>query len=243
MLPRLSLEKAAKEYMTAVVMETYKGVVEIGPFKGMKMLEEIAWADGNLGTKVLGCYEQELHDFLEEEISRLRMLDRDTPLNILDIGCSEGYYAVGLALRLPEAKVIAVDTSEYALKITQMAAKLNEVMLYTSKDCPYDFKPDLVLCDCEGAEREYMDPEIFPGLKKATLIIECHDSPGDPIITETLGNRFDPTHEIWVVQESARDPNQFEALNRFDSLMRWVAVSEGRPCTMHWLIMKVRKNL
>lgn len=242
MLPRLSLERAAKEYMTSVVLETYKGIVETGPFKGMKMLQEIAWCDGNLGTKVLGCYEQELHDFLEKEISRLKMIDRDYPLNILDIGCSEGYYAVGLALRLPEAKVIAVDTSEDALKITQMAAKLNEVILYTSKDCPYDFKPDLVISDCEGAELEYLDLEKFPGLKDATIIVECHDNQAHPYLTQTLGDRFDATHEIWVVQEGARDPNQFEVLLMFDSLMRWVAVSEGRPCTMHWLIMKVRSS-
>lgn len=237
---RLSFEKAAKEYMTCVIFNAYKGVVNIGPFKGMKMLEDVAWSDGNLGTKVLGCYEQDLHNFIEESIGRLKSLER--PVSVLDIGCSEGYYAIGLALRLPEAQVVAMDNSEDALKITQLAAKLNEVFLETTNVCPYDSKPDFVLCDCEGAEREYMDPERFPGLKEATLLVECHDSPGDPIITETLGKRFEATHDIWVVQEGPRDPNMFHVLCPFDSLMRWVAVSEGRPCTMHWLLMTVKKK-
>lgn len=239
---RLSFEKAAKEYMTCIVFNAYKGIVHIGPFQGMKMVEEIAWSDGNLGTKVLGCYEQELHPFIEEEIKRLNRIDREQPLSILDIGCSEGYYAVGLALRLPEAKVIAVDNSDDALKITQMAAKLNKVAVHTSKECPYDLKPDFVLCDCEGGEMDYLDLDKFPGLKDATIIVECHDNPENPHVTQTMGRRFEKTHEIWVVQESSRDPNQFYALCQFDSLMRWVAVTEGRPCTMHWLIMKVRER-
>lgn len=237
-IARLSLEKAVKEYMTSVVFNHCRGSVMSGPFKGMKMVGEIAWSDGNLGTKLLGCYEQELHDFIEEAIGRVKMLKR--PGIVLDIGCAEGYYAVGLSLRLPEAKVIAVDELEEALRITLMAAALNEVVLETvsAKEFPYDLQPDFVLCDCEGAELDYLDPEKFPGLKNATIIVECHDNPSHPHITSTMGERFSETHEIWIVAEGSRDPNQFEVLCPFDSLMRWVAVSEGRPCCMHWLALK-----
>ncbi len=72
------------------------GVVQSGPFAGMKLSQNEVWKDGNLGTKLLGCYEKELHGFIEDEIKRLS----NRPSRIVDIGCAEGFYSVGLALRL-----------------------------------------------------------------------------------------------------------------------------------------------
>jgi len=239
----LTFESAAKLYINGLIYNSVKGVVITGPFKGMQLLEEVAWVDGNLGTKVLGCYEQELHGLLEEEIARLKSLDR--PANILDIGCSEGYYAVGMALRLPDANVLAIDQSEDALRITQLAAEANEVSITTEKDFVFDdnfntgYRPDFVICDCEGGEMYYLDPVKFPGLKETTILLECHDVKDRPV-TNTMADRFDETHNIYVLTEGARDPNRFELLMQLPSLMRWLAISEGRPCMMHWLLMRPR---
>jgi hypothetical protein len=243
----LSFESAAKLYINELIFNFVKGVVITGPFKGMQILEKVAWMDGNLGTKILGCYEQELHHIIEEEIARLKNLDM--PPIILDIGCSEGYYAVGMALRLPDAKVMAIDASEEALRITQAAADVNEVLIDTihTNDLQsgngsfkfnlYEVKPDLVICDCEGGEMDYIDPGKFPGLKEAYMLVECHDTQNLPI-TQAMADRFDSTHDIYVITEGGRDPNQFELLRGLPSLIRWLAVSEGRPCMMHWLWMK-----
>lgn len=237
----ITLEESAKSYVNNLIYRAASGLVMTGPFEGMKVLEEVAWEDGNLGTKVLGCYEQELHGFIESEIKRLKELDR--PPRILDLGCSEGYYAVGMARRLPGAHVIAMDQSEEALRITQAAAMANGVPMQTTKECPYDFEPDTVICDCEGGEITYLDMEKFPALKRAVIMVECHDNEDNPYITESMANRFEKTHVVYVVNEGARDPNQFECLIRLGSLMRWLAVSEGRPCRMHWLLMGPKENL
>jgi hypothetical protein len=239
----MSIEKAAKQFINSVIYTHANGIVMSGPFKGMRLLEEISWDDGNLGSKVLGCYEQELHQVIEEEITRLEKLytDRGPPV-ILDIGCSEGYYAVGMARRLVDTKpsITVVDSSEDALRITHAAAEYNGVEIFQAttvlfgKDFNTGYRPDLVICDCEGGEIDYLDLEKFPGLQTAVIIVECHDT------TQILVDRFAKTHEIWVVYEGARNPNQFEFLQRMDSLMRWLAVSEGRPCTMHWLLMRPR---
>lgn len=230
---QLSYERCAKEYINAIIYLYSKGVVVTGPFKGMQLLEEVAWPDGNLGPKVLGCYEQELHNFLEEEITRLKKLE---DVRVLDLGCSEGYYAVGMALRLPKAEVMAIDSCDDAVRITGEAARANGVLVLTGKECPYDYKPNFVICDVEGAEIEYLDPEKFPALLEATMLVECHDADGREI-TDVLAKRFQDTHLILVINEGSRDPNQFECLIRFDSLVRWLAISEGRPCRMHWMIM------
>ena len=38
-----------------------QGTVQTGPFEGMRLLEEVAWGDGDLCAKILGIYEDELH--------------------------------------------------------------------------------------------------------------------------------------------------------------------------------------
>lgn len=64
-------------------------VVKSGPFRGLQYIvaESICSA---LVPKLLGSYESELHETLE------RLLCNDYDL-VLDIGCAEGFYAVGIA--------------------------------------------------------------------------------------------------------------------------------------------------
>lgn len=237
----MTIERAAKEYLNNFIFKEAKGIVQSGPFKGMVMLDQVSWSDGNLGTKVLGCYEQELHEAIENQVTRLSKLDR--PAIILDIGCSEGYYAVGLARLLPDAKITAVDSNKDALRITHEAADANNVSIdhatteLFGPDFNTGYSPDLVICDCEGAEVDYLDPEKMPGLKQATMLVECHDT-YDHLVTEPLGKRFGDTHEVFIIFEGSRNPNDFEMLRPMQSLMRWLAVCEGRPAIMHWLFMR-----
>jgi hypothetical protein len=49
--------------------------------------------------KFLGTYERELHRVIERAIWR-------RPKYVLNIGCAEGFYAVGLAIRLNDAQVL-----------------------------------------------------------------------------------------------------------------------------------------
>ena len=69
-----------------------------GPFAGMSCISEAICS--SLVPKLLGSYESELHQVLNQ------ILETDYQ-NVIDIGCAEGYYAVGLALRLPNARVYA----------------------------------------------------------------------------------------------------------------------------------------
>jgi hypothetical protein len=98
-----------------------------------------------------------------------------------------------------------------------------------------------VLCDCEGGERELLDPGKVPALAGATIVVECHDFI-DPTITQTLVDRLGPTHELEGVREAARDPNASVFLQQFNSLDRWIAVCEYRPCMMHWLIARPKSK-
>ncbi|HET7375144.1 MAG TPA: hypothetical protein VFK30_00460, partial [Anaerolineae bacterium] len=127
------------------------GTVQGGPFAGMKLLQEPSWNwNDDLSTQLIGCYEQELHHYIELEIYRLGCLPNP---KIVNIGSAEGYYAIGMARRLPLASVWIVDVSEAALKCAEKIAAANDVTLHARNPIEMVLAgPDLVICDCEGAE-------------------------------------------------------------------------------------------
>ncbi len=214
-----------------------KGIVQSGPFAGMKMLDEKGgWDDGNLKTKCLGCYEEELHPIIEYEIERLIKLENP---RIVDLGCAEGYYSIGLARRLSKATIYGVDVSDKCLELARKAAELNGVEIkFGAVISDVMNKPDLVICDVEGHEADYLNLNYFPNLAHADIIVECHDCGEiNNHFTKILTERFSLTHNVECIFEGARNPNKYGILQKAESLHRWMAVCEGRPCLMNWLVM------
>jgi predicted O-methyltransferase YrrM len=81
----------------------------------MAYLDETVW--GPITPKWLGCYELELHDIVETAIAC--RYDR-----VIDVGCAEGYYAVGFAWRMPETEVITFDIDPIARRQTRRLAAM-----------------------------------------------------------------------------------------------------------------------
>ena len=78
-----------------------------GPFKGLKFVAKST--EGCHIPKLLGSYEQPLSPYIEEIISK-------NYSNIINIGCAEGYYAVGLASRMKTVQILACDINIEAQK-------------------------------------------------------------------------------------------------------------------------------
>lgn len=166
------------------------------------------------------------------------------PLAVV-VGCAEGYYTVGLARLLPEARVRAFDSDSRAQEVCRAAAVANGVAerMTVAGTCSaddlarlVDGGPALVVIDCEGCEATLLDGPAPAALRQAWLIVECHDFlvPG---VTEQLTARFAASHAIRRIDEGPRDPNRLALLRRWHSHDRWLAVTEGRPRTMHWLVL------
>ncbi|MGY8961129.1 MAG: hypothetical protein ACKVKG_16705, partial [Alphaproteobacteria bacterium] len=108
---------------------------------------------------LLGCYEQELHLTFNDALSR-------TPGVILNIGCAEGYYAVGVARLLPDARIYAYDINDLARERCAAIARLNGVDdrvtiggLFSPEDfAAFEDQRVLVICDIEGGEYALLDP-------------------------------------------------------------------------------------
>lgn len=216
------------------IYEKTNGVVQAGPFKGMQMYPDKSWKETNHAAELLGFFEQELHEDIEHEIARLEAMPSPCVVNV---GCAEGYYAVGMGRRLLNAKVYVIEPDEKSLYIAKKNAENNGVSLVVAPIEEAFECPDLVLMDCEGAETEYLDPVKYPGLRNATVIVELHQLPGKSDVLDAVKTKM-ATHGGKLVFEGARNPNASPLLWAKNSLDRWLVVCESRPCVMAWAVLK-----
>ena len=225
------------------VMERTGGRVAAGPFRGMRILAESGWGDGDITPKLLGVYEQELHAAILEASTQQYGA-------VVNIGSAEGYYVIGLAMICRPAPFYAFEISEGARSILARNASLNGVgeRIQMRAACG---PPDLValarqhgrlliVCDCEGYEMPlFSDPEVVASLRDSDVIVECHDFI-DPACTPTVLGKLWRTHHINIIYSGGRDPGSIPMLARYSDVERWTAICENRPSLMNWLICRPR---
>lgn len=219
------------------ISQNGKAVLD-GPFAGMVYLSCPVYI--NTIPKLLGCYEAELHSVLGHII-------KTHYAEIINIGCGEGYYAVGLAMRLPKGLVYAFDTDPVARQLCKDLARANNVTdrVVVEKECDikklssFFLEGALIICDCEGYELEILRPDLIPGLENCDMLVELHDFV-DPNISRTIEKRFDATHDITLVNSTERDPFIYPQLRSFSSEDKHLVVSEFRPGVMRWAFMESR---
>lgn len=225
--------------LTSSLVQQCQWVVQSGPFAGMNYVQQAVGAI--YLPKVMGSYEAELHDMIQEIV-------RNKYRQIINIGCGEGYYAVGLARLLPGTPIHAFDTDPAAQTLCRQLASQNGVAMQVAihGECrPGDLanlvQPGtLILCDIEGAEETLLDPAQVPGLAQCDILVETHDHLIRRNVTEVLLQRFRPTHAIQSIPMGGRDPNKVPVLVGRNQLEQWLAVWEGRPVPTPWLWMAVR---
>src|SRR5918992_494100 len=192
---RLPVARVTRAYIAASGL-----AVQAGPFAGMRYPRLAVARAELLVTKLLGAYEQELHEAVEAVVAARF----DT---IVDIGASDGYYAVGFALKSPQSRVLAYELNAFPARVCRALAAENEVAARIDLRGGSLF----VLCDVEGAERDLMDPARAPRLRDASAIVELHEfaSPG---VTEEIERRFAATHEVRILHSGPRYVADYPAL-------------------------------
>jgi len=216
-------------------------LVRSGPFEGMTLLNRTL--EGNVAPKLLGCYEQELHDAIERCIK--------TPYEyVVNLRCGDGYYAVGLARRMPNSEIKAYDLNKGRRTLCRDAAKENGVGERVSIGMECDAEEltalagrrVLVVCDIEGGERELLDPERIPALKGFDILVELHENL-DKALPEIIIARFVESHEIECFQHQGRDPHTFKELDKISQFDQFLALWEGRQGPTPWSFMRAKKSI
>ena len=160
---------------------------------------------------------------------------------LLQIQSGAELLAVGRP-RCPTLDLAAVGRGdERALAVCRQVAALNglEDRVRLHGGCtPANLAPltgpkTFVLCDCEGAELELLDPDRVPGLQRADILVELHESivPG---ISRTIEERFAATHRVNFIRASARNPEACPLLARLTARQRRFAVNELRAGKTDW---------
>lgn len=216
-----------------------------GPFKGM-VYPTFESVGSTLAPKILGCYEMELSQTLQSFF-------KNDYTHIVDIGCAEGYYAVGLAMRFSNTKVYAFDVDDSARALCESMAAVNGVAdrLEIGGNCDsialeriVKSGSALIICDCEGYEKELFSSVDISLLARHDLIVETHDFL-DITISEVLKARFEETHDI----ESIYSIDDLEKVESYDfpELLgssrqeKYEILAELRPGRMEWLCLRAKR--
>lgn len=221
-----------------------KGSVVAGPFVGMR------YVGGSRGSvywpKLLGTYELELRAVLDRAVAR-------APARVLVAGAAEGYYAVGLARRLPNAEVFAWEPSEEGRALLSELAGRNgvEERIRVAGLCDLPGLAAavggdgriLLVVDIEGSEAILIDPRVVPALRHADILVETHECfvPG---VTEALLARFAETHDATRLEQTARraeDVTGVEVPAAWSGALAQL-LSERRPSGNGWIWLEARNE-
>jgi len=218
-----------------------------GPFRGMR-IELSPLSSRHLLGYILGSQELELREAIEQIVARGYH-------TILNIGAADGYYAVGLAVRLRQARVEAYEALPEFHPLIARTAVVNGVgnRVAIGGACTASLlcsrlqaveSPALVLMDIEGGEIELLDPAKVPELVGADILVETHDA-FVAEATETLMGRFNATHDIACYAARPRMLADFPA-GFLPRLKRWFPglavelMNERRTGLQRWLLMTAK---
>lgn len=220
-----------------------------GPFAGMRYVPRAVGSA--FVPKLLGSYESELHSIMDRAANAAYAL-------IVDIGCAEGYYAVGLARRLPRARVYAFDTDAAGRALCAAMARANDVAerVIVGGACNTKALSDLlgeqragagaalVVCDCEGCEYDLLRPDQAPGLRGADLLVELHPGGDDDAARRDAAflESFSATHDVTLLTAQGRDPARYPAVHFLPVEQQRLAVNEFRHAGQRWAWMLSRRS-
>lgn len=229
---RAGITRLANEFA-----QSHGAVVSGGPFAGLAYLpERLAEVDAPI-AKLVGGYEHELHASFAEELRR-------EPPAFVDVGCADGYYAVGVPLVSRQTISYAFDIASSARDHTRALAAHNSVedRIRIAGRCDarrlaaLPLEGALLLCDIEGAERQFFSERVMAGLARTSVLVEVHEgmSPGTQGI---LRSRFAPSHDCRTVAQAPNDPGDYPALLDLSITQQRAALSELRAdeetCWLH----------
>jgi len=226
---------------TSIRVATHFGWrVASGPFVGMRY-SRLSLGLRDLPAKILGCYEAELHQSVKAVVER-------APRSIINIGAAEGYYAVGLAVRIPHALVLGFESDPVRRRLCRRHAALNGVAdrirlrgsCTTADLAKLPLESALIMCDVEGAELQILDPALIPSLASTELVVELHDG-ADARITPTLAERFRRSHDLQIISVRDRCPDRLPIdLSFLTAPERTTALQEHRRISRGWLVASPR---
>jgi hypothetical protein len=215
-------------------------VVQAGPFMGMTYpAARLPDVDAPV-TKLLGVYEHEIAWVFERAVAR-------GAATFVDIGCADGYYAVGMAHASPATTTYAYDLAASARELCLQTARASGVgervrigkrfTIDRLESLPMD-DGALVLCDIEGGEVELLDARAASALARSVVVVEVH-ADERPDAAVALGRAFAGTHDALTVPQLPRLAVP-PAVAQWPAPDQARALAEFRGPLLHWMVFEPR---
>jgi len=228
------------------IHKIFSGKVFAGPYKDLKLTtKENWWID--LGSKVLGIYELEVQQAIENLCSKKNIKI------FINYGAAEGYHLTGVLKKKLAIRGIGIEIDKNTITILKKNLKLNKLEKkvkimetlnlntigdYVSRK---DIKKTLFLIDIEGDEYDLINSNNIKLINKCHLIIEMHPFLNNSNKKKKFYNLLKKNYHIKSITSSSRDP-YIKGLEYLSDNDRWMIVSEGRPMQMNWLICSPKQN-
>lgn len=229
----------------AAIYDDAGGVVQDGPFRGLRLGRTIHWGHDMIAM-LLGQYEAEVAAALFARDLRAYSV-------FVDIGAANGYFAVGMALKagLP---VVAFEIDPASRAVIRANAALNGIDLDLREEATpaaldavlggAERKAKgraLILVDIEGAELAVLDPAAAPGLATADLVVENHVVEGRSSV-DILAERLAATHDAAPLLREGRNPFRSRRLGAIPDNEAWACLTEQRGPESGWVLFSAKSG-
>ena len=219
-----------------LVKDKLKNTVQHGVFKGMKYNVESIMSVKY--PKIIGSYEMELTPYLWK-------LMRNKYKQMINIGCAEGYYSVGWAMKNKDTMVFAVDPLSKSKNFLSTLASNNGIKqqirffrwVSARRLNKWIKGRTLIIMDCVGAEVGLLNPLICNNLYLADILVEVHEFVEEGI-GKKIEQRFSQTHSVRYIPQINRVSDNFDILKNMDEHIAQQLMDEKRSSNIHWLYIE-----
>ena len=240
-----AIMKQRRKTLARSIFDRYDGVVQRGPYAGMKLGDRSNISQGPLGLKILGLYES----LVVEKILAVKNFD-----DFINFGAADGYMALGPLFNASCKRAICFEMTEEGRNAVKRNAKINNILdgliikgkvdqnvIASLSELEINPSRSVVLCDIEGAEFEVLTKEVFTFLRGATLIVELHDKligNGYGLREKLLKNIPSDAYAHIISQKQASSFEGISDLEELNDSDRALVMSEGRKFFGEWLIVE-----
>jgi hypothetical protein len=234
--------KMRRKRISEELFKKHNGVIQLGPFKGLRLSNETNISRSILALKIYGLYEQVIID----ELLAMGAFD-----DVVDIGAADGYFPIGMLKAGLAKRTICFEATEKGqASIKHNAAEngcADKVVVFGSADetlaaklgeANYNPENSLIICDIEGAEFEVFSKEFFQNVHGATIIVELHDRvQGRPLsLRDDLAALLPSDYSFKFVKSKPVSWDNIQDLEELHDIDRALVTSEGRKMLGEWLI-------
>lgn len=238
------LTKLRRKKLSNQIFEHFGGVVQRGPFIGLRLQGDSNVSRGPLALKTFGLYE---HQVVQELVNAAPFGD------LINLGAADGYMSLGPNFAKLCQRSICFEMTEKGREAVRLNAKLNgvsettiirgiadETLLDQLRQEKVDFANSVILCDIEGAEFSVLTKDLLAATIGATLIVELHDRlmEGGLSLRNSLIERIPEGCKHRIITAEAVTYVDIEYLERMHDLDRSLVLSEGRKAIGEWLVIE-----